>query len=132
MSPDILSLIIGGIAIAGGLAVGAIIVYTAIMQDTKSKMALLEAKTKERLALIEKGMDPELVNKAKPKDYSGALLWGFLLSGLGLGASMGLVITHLTGYDHHILVYMLMLLFGGAGLILFYYIKKKNDLNKSM
>ena len=93
---------------------------------------MLEAKTKERLALIEKGMDPELSNIVKQKDYSAALLWGLLLSGLGLGALIGLKLNYLTGDEHHIMVQVMMLLFGGIGLILFYYIKRKFELNKSM
>ncbi len=132
MGPESLGIFVAIIAVAGGLAVGAIAIYTGVTQDTKLKLALLEARAKERLALIEKGLDPKLADIDKPKDYSSALLWGLLLSGLGLGALLGLKLNYLTGYDHHFLVHIMMLLFGGAGLILFYYIKKKNELNKSM
>ncbi len=60
-------MIIGGIAVAGGLAIGAISVAVSVPWAMKEKLAKLEAQTRERMALIEKGFDPELIFKDKKK-----------------------------------------------------------------
>lgn len=124
-SVEILGLLIGLIATAGGLAVGAIIIYMAISSESKAKLAALEAKTKERLAFIEKGMDPSLLDKpAKPvkpaRNYAElALFWGLLLSGLGLGAFIGNLISYTTELNAFITINALAILFGGLGLLIY-------------
>lgn len=122
-STEILGLLIGLIATAGGLAVGAIIIYMAISSESRTKLAALEAKNKERLAFIEKGMDPALLDKpakqAKPtRNYAElALFWGLLLTGLGLGAFIGNLVSYLTELNAFITINAVAILFGGLGLL---------------
>ena len=135
-STEILGLLIGLIATAGGLAVGAIIIYMAISSESRAKLAALEAKNKERLAFIEKGMDPALLDKpakpAKPtRNYAElALFWGLLLSGLGLGAFVGNLISYLIEFNAFITINAMAILFGGLSLLT-YNEKRSTTLQRS-
>jgi len=135
-SGEILGLLIGLVATAGGLAVGAIIVYMAISSESKAKLAALEAKNKERLAFIEKGMDPGLLDKPAKLDKSSknyadvALFWGLLLSGIGSGAFIGYLVSYTTGLNGAITINALAILFGGLGLLL-YNKKRATQLQRS-
>jgi hypothetical protein len=125
MESEILGLLIGLVATAGGLAVGAIIIYMAISTESKAKLAALEAKNKERLAFIEKGIDPGLLDKPAKLDKSAkdhtalALFWGHLLSGIGSGAFIGYLLSYTTGLNGAITINALAILFGGLGLLLY-------------
>jgi hypothetical protein len=127
-SKEILGLVIAIVATVGGLSIGGIAVYVSVTQDMKTKQALLEAKNRERLALIERGMDPSILDKKKPQDGHSALLWGLLLCGIGLGSLIGYVISYCSGYSgikESIMTNSLGMLLGGAGLILYYIIIRK-------
>ncbi len=128
---EILGYIIGAIAVAGGLGIGAIAVYFSVALEMKTKLALIEARNKERLALIEKGMDPSILDQKKPKDGYSPLLWGLLFCGIALGALTGYAISYYSGVNEAIIINATAMLFGGAGLILYYMISKKKDGKKA-
>lgn len=123
-SVEILGLLIGLVATAGGLAVGAIIVKVAVTTDSKAKLAALEARSRERLALIEKGMDPSLLNDPSmnrtPKNRTDiALFWGLLLSGIGLGALIGYFVSFVSDLNGAITINSMAILMGGFGLLMY-------------
>jgi hypothetical protein len=70
---NIYGLIIGFVAVAGGMGIGLYAVHISVTSENRRKMAAEEARHKERLALIEKGMDPLLAEKKLPKDYTQGL-----------------------------------------------------------
>lgn len=90
----------------------------------------IESKRALRMAMIERGMDPSLLidrSDESSKKY-GALRFGMLLAGVGLGLLVAFVIVSssmITG-DHQPLVFISSsLLFGGIGLIGYHLIANK-------
>lgn len=115
----LIGLIIGGIAVAGGLAIGAISIIVSVPWSMKEKIAKLEIKSKERLAMLEKGMDPALIFKEPKPAGHDPLLWGLLLAGMGLGLLLGYVLSLITGWNRVVLTNSMAVLFGGIGLVVY-------------
>jgi hypothetical protein len=123
---NIYGMIVGLVAVGGGLGIGLYAVHISVTTENKRKMAEEEARHKERLALIEKGMDPLLANRKLPRDYTqGALLWGMLLAGIGLGAFIGNIAALRSIGKPDLIVNALALLFGGLGLLGYYSIRSR-------
>ena len=80
----LMGLMIAIVANIGGLAVGAYTDYVSVIGSAKERVDAIEAANKERLALIEKGTDSNLL-KTKKRPGSDPLLWGLLLAGIGWG-----------------------------------------------
>jgi low temperature requirement protein LtrA len=88
---------------------------------------------RERMAMIERGMDPRL-NKPKTSGYNTFILtWGLLL----IGAGIGLFLAYLLDYfvfknteDNPAIYFALIAIFGGAGLYLSYNIEKKDAIKR--
>ena len=121
-----IGLLIGLISVAGGLAVGAIAIATAVPWSGREKLAKLEAKNKERMAMIEKGIDPTIIFSEPKGVGQDPLLWGLLLAGMGLGILLGYVVHLVTGGDRNILTNALAILFGGVGLIVYAPFRKRS------
>jgi len=120
-------LIIAGMGLVGGLAIGAISIAVSVPWAMKEKMAKLEARTRERLALIEKGIDPDKLFKEKRGAGHDPLFWGFLLTGLGLGVLMGYILAQVTGWDGRVLLNGMAALLGGLGMIIYPQYRKRSD-----
>jgi hypothetical protein len=130
---NIYGLIIGFVAVAGGLGIGLYAVHISVTTENKRKMAAEAARHAERLALIERGMDPLLADKRIPKDYrQGSLLWGMLLAGIGVGALIGNILAPLWPVKPDLTVNASALLFGGLGLLGYYAIgnRRGTDVNQ--
>jgi hypothetical protein len=112
-------MIIAAIGVAGGLGIGAVTIIVSVRWGMKEKIAKLEAKTKERLALIEKGINPDEFPKEPKRAGNDPLLWGLLLAGMGLGAFLGFLLDQVTQWDSIILTNSLAIFFGGVGLIVY-------------
>lgn len=85
---------------------------------------------RERLAMIEKGMDPRSRKNSAP----GYLKWGMLLIGSGIGLFLAFLIdTLLIPYKvEPVAVYFsLIAIGGGLGLVTSYRIDRKDSLNKN-
>jgi hypothetical protein len=88
---------------------------------------------KERMAMIEKGMDLG-VAKAQPQPFK-VLKIGLLLIGAGLGLFLAFMIDNIflnnVDRNDNVAVYFsLIAIFGGLGLFISYLIEKKETLNK--
>jgi len=77
----------------------------------------------ERMAIIDKGLDPKLFRKDKT-ETSAVLRWALLLIGAGLGLFVGYFLDELFHMDEAGYFSMLMI-FGGLGLLLAYTIEEK-------
>ncbi len=77
------------------------------------------AKHKERMALIEKGMDPAVYMKEEAPYYN-ALMWGMLILGIGLGSFLGYILYAYAGMGEEYMIPSMSLIFGGLGLIAYY------------
>jgi hypothetical protein len=89
-------------------------------------------RNRERMAMIERGMDPRL-NKPKSSGHNTiALTWGLLLIGAGIGLFLAYLLDHTvfktfnTEEDNPAIYFALIAIFGGAGLFLSYRIEKKD------
>lgn len=89
---------------------------------------------KEKMAMIERGMEPI---KSEPQPYKN-LKWGLLLIGAGLGLFIAYVLDYSVfvqkdqwgGKDNEAIYFSLVAIFGGLGLFISYLIEKKEILNK--
>ena len=127
----IIGLIIAIVAVAGGLGVAVLAILKGILADKEEKLALIEARNKERLAMIEKGLDPSVLDKKVEKGSYGPLLWGLLLVGVGFGAFAGYIISVNNNWERHITVHSMALLFGGIGLVIYYICRRIAERKKT-
>jgi hypothetical protein len=84
------------------------------------------AKHKERMALIEKGVDASIYLKEEPL-FHKVLMWGMLIGGVGLGLFFGYALSIYTPMQQEVIMPILALLFGGLGLIGYYVYRKKAE-----
>ena len=75
-----------------------------------------KAKNKERMALIEKGIDASIFIKEE-STFHQVLMWGLLMGGIGLGLLLGYILSLYTPMRQEIIMPIMALLFGGFGLI---------------
>jgi|TARA_R110000737_G_scaffold348572_1_gene382716 hypothetical protein len=83
----------------------------------------LMTRNKERLAMIEKGADPNIF--AQRRTRIGIKL-GLLLMGIAFGVLMGQMITHLSSMDKEPATISMICLWAGAGLVLEHFLSKKD------
>jgi hypothetical protein len=105
------------------------------------KLVELFVRRRERMAIIEKmslsdgAVIPPDITKwfTPPAPASWALRLGLLLSGLGLGLGVAVMMNFNMGDlpNGNALYFALMMLFGGAGLVVAYLIEQKNRKKQS-
>ena len=119
MDRELIGLLIALIAVTGGLALPFFVLYH---------------QNKERRALIEKGMDPNLVfpwrrsanSKSTTSPPAGSLVWGVLLASVGGGILLGFLGSfYFAGTNVPVITNGTAVLCGGLGLILHHKYEKK-------
>ncbi len=119
-------MMIAGFCIVAAFAFAIIAFYVGTITSSKEKLAAMEAKNKERLALIEKGLDISILDRPTEQKLSfGPLLWGLLLTGTGLGAFIGYLIANAYRLDQTAIMDCMAILLGGIGLIIYYIVRGK-------
>ncbi|HUR11975.1 MAG TPA: DUF6249 domain-containing protein [Flavitalea sp.] len=114
-------LIVVAAIIFAGLLIAFYVLKVVLPAQYRERMTAQANLNSERMALIERNMDPSLAEKKIPKgDGSNALLWGLLLSGIGMGAFFGYAISFSTGWNEKICMDALGLFFGGLGLVAYH------------
>ena len=98
-----------------------------------------EGRHKERMAMIEKGVNPADFKSASPfRLWQGSMLsnlkWGLLFIFVGIGLLVGLQLENYFRFDEGSFIFGCILITGGLALIIFYFIaakklkeKKEND-----
>jgi hypothetical protein len=91
--------------------------------------AFIQARNRERMAMIEKGYDASLLN-GKPDNRTGkygALKVGIVAIGVGIGFLMGSILENNTNLNSEVVYFSMIALFGGVGLIIYYLLVKDKD-----
>jgi hypothetical protein len=87
----------------------------------------VSARNKERMAMIEKGVNPkEFLQTASPNVY-GILKWALLLVGFGLGLFIGSLLETYTAIQEEPAYFASALFFGGLGLVIAFLIQKRAE-----
>lgn len=84
-----------------------------------------KAKIKERMHLLEKGVDIFSFQK-KDSPFNNILMWGMLATGAGFGLLLGFLLIEFNIFKDDAIMGILAILFGGIGLIIYYFINKKD------
>ena len=88
---------------------------------------IVTARNRERMSMIEKGVDPkDFMSKSKPNVY-GIIKWAMLLVGVGLGLFLGSILETYTDIPEEPAYFGCALLFGGLGLVVAFLITKKGE-----
>jgi FtsH-binding integral membrane protein len=88
---------------------------------------IAQARNRERMAMIEKGVSPkDFMTDRKPNSY-GILKWAMLLVGLGFGLFIGSLLEAYTSISEEPAYFASALFFGGAGLFAAFTIAKKAE-----
>ncbi|WP_299290643.1 DUF6249 domain-containing protein [uncultured Mucilaginibacter sp.] len=96
---------------------------------------IMYLRNKERMAMIERGMNPEIeLPKLRQNNSSISLTTGFLLIGSGLGLFIAYMINHfaLADNDNPAIFFALIAIFGGIGLLISYFIENKANKQKEL
>ncbi|MFA0962726.1 DUF6249 domain-containing protein [Roseivirga sp. BDSF3-8] len=87
----------------------------------------ISARHKERMALIDKGLDANILHpKQEKKGRYGALKFGLLLIGAALGLLVGSSLANYTLMEEEVAFLSMLFLFGGLGLVSFYFLVRNN------
>lgn len=88
-------------------------------------LVYLNVRLKERKALIESGRDAKIFNMER--NVAPGLKFGLLMIGLALGALFGNILEEATVLEEEVSYFSMILLFGGIGLLVYYFIGKKKS-----
>lgn len=86
-----------------------------------------QARNKERMAMIEKGVNPkDFMTERRPNSY-GIVKWALLLAGIGFGLFIGSLLDAYTTMQEVPGYFASALFFGGAGLFIAFLIAKRAE-----
>ncbi len=91
---------------------------------------LRKYENEERMAMIEKGINPHGLNPGGTKSRlnpSGTLRFALLAIGAGIGLLVGNVLENMMRFEEGIAYIAMVLVFGGLGLLASYVIQLKQD-----
>lgn len=88
---------------------------------------IAQARNRERMAMIEKGVSPkDFMTDRRPNSY-GILKWALLLVGIGFGLFIGSILETYTRVPEEPAYFASALFFGGAGLFAAFMIAKNAE-----
>jgi len=131
-STQIMGMVIASVAVIGGMAISVFVLKITVPPYYQEKLLMLENQSKERLALIEKGIDPAILYKREKKVSQEPLFWGLLLAGIGFGAFYGSAVWHSFIWASENAVVNSSACFGGGiGLIIYHLIRRMSSGKKA-
>jgi hypothetical protein len=123
----LLGMLIGAVSVIGGIAVAIIAIIISVPWSYRERLAKLEATSKERLAMIEKGYDPAAIFPDKKKAGNDPLFWGLLLMGLGAGFMLGYLLHLATGWSYGLMAHAMPIFLAGVCMIGYVAYRKRAD-----
>ena len=106
--------LIGLVAVAGSMTAMVVIAYL-----------YFNSRHKVRMALIQHGKEASIFKESR--NGSNGLKYGLLMVGIGLGILVGMMIESIMDTDSPVPHFSMMLILGGAGLIIYYLITKRKE-----
>lgn len=103
---------------------GVMVPIVAIIGAFTMIVYLRKYENQERMAMIEKGVDPQFFNLRKARNTSGPLRASLLLIGGGIGLLMGYFLDE-AFYMEEVAYFSMLFIFGGIGLGASYLIEEK-------
>jgi hypothetical protein len=127
-----IGLAIAFIVVFGGFGIAIWLILNRHVGRKEERLANIEARNKERLALIEKGMDPNLADSMSERAPSNRpLLIGLIL----VFACLGRIIASLSGFhsntDDGSFIYALPAFFAGFGFLAYHFYQKRLSSGKN-
>lgn len=121
----IIGLIIAFIAVFGGFGIAIWLLLVKHIGGREERIARMEARNKERMALIEKGMDPNLADHQPDKVLSNRpLLIGWII----ICAIIGRIVAYMSGFnsntDNSSFLFVLPAFFAGIGFLVYHFYQK--------
>lgn len=101
------------------------IFITGIVFGTIYGIIYLLIRKKERLALIQKGLDANIFEADKPDKKSNGLKFGLLFTGVGLGILLGNIFVSTNLLGEEVAYFSMIFLFGGLSLLIDFFLEKK-------
>ena len=86
----------------------------------------LHTRNRQRLAMLEKGVDPKAFYPKPAANKYASLKWSLLLIGVAIGLFFASVIDRNTNLKEGA-QFAMVLFFGGLGLLVYFFIVKNND-----
>jgi len=86
----------------------------------------VKARNKEKMALIEKGVDISELYSSKER-RNETLKYGMLFIGIAVGLFVGHLLGDYTRMNHVVSYFSMILLFGGGSLIIFHWYNSRNS-----
>lgn len=86
----------------------------------------VRARNRERMALIEKGADLSEIYKKKEKSGNGFFKFGVVVIGIAVGLLFGVLLSKVDLFPPVVAYFAMILLFGGAGVLLGNQLAMKN------
>lgn len=91
---------------------------------------IASARNRERMAMIEKGVNPkDFLTERRPNSY-GIVKWALLLAGVGFGLFIGSLLETYTSIQEEPAYFASALFFGGVGLFIAFLIAKNAEEKK--
>ena len=92
----------------------------------------IRSEHKQKMALIDKGMDPSLINKKyhqsrAPRHHSNFLKNGLFFIGLAIGILLGYLLQSNSGMTEWVAYPSMILVFGGIALITYHLIERQKQ-----
>jgi hypothetical protein len=128
----IIGLLIAFIAVVGGTGVAIWLILMRQIGHKEERLASIEARNKERLALIEKGMDPNLADRVPERVPSNRLLlFGIILVFACLGRIIAAISVFNSNTDNTTFIYVLPAFFAGFGILAYHFYQKRISSGKN-
>ncbi len=90
-------------------------------------LVVISARNRERMSMIQKGVNPKDFIKTNKSNPYGILKWGMLLAGVGLGLFVGSLMEAYSRIPEEPAYFAAALFFGGLGLTIAFLITKKAE-----
>ena len=122
----IIGLIIAFIAVIGILGTAIWLIAIHNLRSKEERIARIESRSRERIALIGKGMDPNLVDSLPEKSPSNRpLMIGLIIVFACIGRIIAYFAVFGNNHDDKTIIYVLPAFFAGFAVLIYHFYRRK-------